>query len=58
MDTYHIPTALTVLSAIFLIIGAICAIVVTADILWRRGWRSMMGIMYDTAFHDLENNDH
>lgn len=44
-SSYHVPTALTVLAGIFLLIGAICAIIVTADIIWRRGWRSMMLIM-------------
>lgn len=43
--TYHIPVALTVLSGIFLALGAIFAIVVAADVITRRGWRSMMGIM-------------
>lgn len=44
-SSYHVPTALTVLAAIFLLTGAICAIIVTADIVWRQGWRSMMLIM-------------
>ncbi|KAF2479832.1 hypothetical protein BDY17DRAFT_326841 [Neohortaea acidophila] len=42
---YHPPLALTILSGIFLILGAICFLIVTVDIIWRRGWRSMMGIM-------------
>ena len=44
-SSYHVPTALTVLAGIFLLTGALCAIVVTADIVWRKGWRSMMLIM-------------
>ncbi|KAL8794461.1 MAG: hypothetical protein Q9195_002934 [Heterodermia aff. obscurata] len=45
METYQVPAALTVLAGIFLAIGAICAITVTFDILWRRGWKSMMSVM-------------
>ena len=45
---YHTPLALTVLSGIFLALGAVFAIVVATDILIRKGWRSMMGIMYVT----------
>ena len=43
--TYTPPTALTILSGIFLILGAICALVIVGDIVWRRGWRNMMWIM-------------
>lgn len=47
MDTsYKPPLALTVLAGIFLLIGAIFFLIVAIDILWRRGWKSMMWIMY------------
>lgn len=42
---YQVPTSLTVVSGVFLAIGAVLMIVVTADIVWRRGWRTMMVIM-------------
>ena len=45
-ETYHPPLALTVLSGIFLLLGAICFVIVAVDIIWRRGWQSMMLIMY------------
>ena len=47
MDTpvYHPPLVLTILSAVFLALGAICFLVVAFDILLRRGWRNMMAIM-------------
>lgn len=46
MDSgYSPPLALTILSGIFLCLGAVCAIIIAADILWRKGWQSMMWIM-------------
>ncbi|GAB1732947.1 hypothetical protein NU195Hw_g201t1 [Hortaea werneckii] len=46
MDTaYSPPLALTVISGVFLALGAACALVVAGDILLRRGWQSMMWIM-------------
>ena len=46
MDSgYHVPKPLTVLAGIFLALGAVAMVVVTADILWRRGWKTMMLIM-------------
>lgn len=43
--TYEPPLALTIISGIFLGVGAICAVGVALDIIRRRGWQSMMGIM-------------
>ncbi|KAI6826313.1 hypothetical protein KC332_g11893 [Hortaea werneckii] len=46
MDTaYSPPLALTVISGVFLALGAACALIVASDILLRRGWQSMMWIM-------------
>ncbi|KAI6823633.1 hypothetical protein KC367_g5667 [Hortaea werneckii] len=46
MDTaYSPPLALTVISGVFLALGAACALIVAGDILLRRGWQSMMWIM-------------
>jgi hypothetical protein len=42
---YHVPTGLTVVSGIFLLLGGIFGLVILGDIVWRRGWRSMMWIM-------------
>ncbi|KAK5175852.1 uncharacterized protein LTR77_000992 [Saxophila tyrrhenica] len=42
---YSPPLALTVISAVFLILGAICFLIIVGDIVWRRGWNSMMWIM-------------
>lgn len=44
-STYSPPLALTIISSIFLVLGALCFLVIVGDILWRRGWRSMMWIM-------------
>jgi hypothetical protein len=43
---YVPPLSLTILGAIFLLIGAISAVFITLDILIQQGWRRMMGIMY------------
>jgi len=46
MDTaYSPPLALTVISGVFLALGAACALIVAGDILLRKGWQSMMWIM-------------
>jgi hypothetical protein len=45
MDAYHVPKSLNILAGIFLALGAVCGLVVLGDIIWRRGWRSMMWIM-------------
>ena len=37
--------ALTITSAIFLLLGATCFLVIAADIVWRKAWQSMMRIM-------------
>ena len=42
---YHVPLSLTVLAGIFLAFGAACMLIITGDIIWRRGWQSMMWIM-------------
>lgn len=42
---YTPPLTLTILSGIFLALGAVCFLIVLGDIVWRRGWRSMMGVM-------------
>jgi len=44
-SSYTPPTALTVVSCIFLAIGALCLLFIAGDILLRRGWQSMMWIM-------------
>jgi len=48
MDSYQVPTALTVIAGVFLGFGALCGIATLADIIWRRGWNSMMLIMIPT----------
>ncbi len=42
---YKEPLVLTIISAVFLILGAICFLIIVVDIVWRRGWRSMMLII-------------
>lgn len=54
--TYIPPIALTVVSGVFLCLGAIAFVVVAADIIWHKGWQSMMWIMYDTSV-SLGNKD-
>ncbi|KAL8646752.1 MAG: hypothetical protein Q9226_006729 [Calogaya cf. arnoldii] len=39
---YEIPTALTILAGIFLALGAICPVIPIVDIVWRKGWKSMI----------------
>jgi hypothetical protein len=47
MDTQYVPPlSLTILGAIFLLIGAVCAAFIYVDILLGRRWRRMMKIMY------------
>jgi hypothetical protein len=45
MDNYTPPLSLTILGAIFLLTGAICACIITIDIVIRKGWQTMMWIM-------------
>ncbi|GAM91358.1 hypothetical protein ANO11243_094070 [Dothideomycetidae sp. 11243] len=45
MQTYHPPLSLTIVSGVFLALGATCALILAADIILRRGWKSMMWIM-------------
>jgi len=42
---YSPPLALTIIAGIFLGIGALCLLIATVDIIWQRGWRTMMGVM-------------
>ncbi|KAF2101665.1 hypothetical protein NA57DRAFT_35704 [Rhizodiscina lignyota] len=44
-STYKEPTALIVLSGIFLALGAVFALITIVDMIWRQGWKSMMWIM-------------
>ena len=47
MDSgYYETTALIAVSGVFLGLGAIFFLVNVVDIVWRRGWKSMMWIMY------------
>lgn len=43
--TYVPPLPLTVISSVSIGIAALASLWITFDILYRRGWRSMMGIM-------------
>jgi hypothetical protein len=46
MDVAYVPPlSLTILGAIFLLLGAICAILIALDIVIRKGWQTMMWIM-------------
>ena len=46
METeYEVPKSLTILSGIFLALGALFMAVVIVDIVSRQGWKSMMLIM-------------
>jgi len=42
----EVPKALTILAGVFLISGGIFAIFPIVDTVVRRGWKSMMWIMY------------
>merc|ERR1712130_1052073 len=42
---YNQPTALIIISSVSIGLGAIAAAWILLDIIWRRGWRSMMYIM-------------
>ncbi|CAK3766385.1 hypothetical protein AC578_6886 [Lecanosticta acicola] len=42
---YHEPLALVIISSISISLGAVAAGFILGDILLRRGWRSMMGVM-------------
>lgn len=43
--SYHVPEALTIIAGIFLALGALFVIITLGNIIWRKGWRSMMWIM-------------
>lgn len=45
MVEYTPPLSLTIIGAIFLLFGGVFSGIITLDILWRRGWKTMMGIM-------------
>ena len=44
-EPYHEPLALIIISSISIGLGAIAALLIALDIIWRKGWKSMMGIM-------------
>lgn len=44
-SSYNEPVSLIVISSVSIGIAAIAALWISLDILWRRGWRSMMTIM-------------
>lgn len=46
MGEYQPPLSLTVLVGIFLILGGLCGLIILGDIIWRRGWKSMMLIIF------------
>lgn len=50
-DTYKETTALIAVSGVFLALGAVFALIVIADMLWRQAWRSMMLIMFVYTSH-------
>ena len=43
---YSPPLALTVISSISIGVAAVVALWISLDIIWRRGWKSMMAVMY------------
>lgn len=45
MISYHPPLSLVILGTIFIGLGLITSLVILFDIIYRRGWRSMMGVM-------------
>lgn len=44
-EPYHEPLALIIISSISIGLGAVAALLIAIDIIWRKGWESMMGIM-------------
>lgn len=42
---YDPPLALTIVSSVSIGLGGLAAFTIAFDIIWRRGWRSMMAIM-------------
>jgi hypothetical protein len=44
-DEYTPPLSLTIIGAIFLLVGVISAVILAIDIAITKGWRTMMGIM-------------
>lgn len=45
MASYKLPLALVILGTIFIGLGLIGSLIIGVDILYRRGWKSMMAIM-------------
>ena len=45
-QAYSPPLALTVISSISIGVAAVVALWISLDIIWRRGWKSMMAVMY------------
>lgn len=43
---YHIPLSLTILGSVFIGLAACISLFIAMDIILRRGWRTMMSIMY------------
>jgi len=46
MKPYHIPLSLTILGSVFIGLAACISLFIAVDIILRKGWRSMMSIMY------------
>ena len=44
-STFEVPKSLTVVSGVFLALGAVGMLIVAGDILLRQGWKTMMWIM-------------
>lgn len=60
-SSYHEPLALVIISSISIGLGAIAALFIAVDIVLRRGWRSMMGVMQVTCsflLHPTSHADH
>ncbi|OQD78750.1 hypothetical protein PENANT_c084G02504 [Penicillium antarcticum] len=45
MASYYPPLSLVILGTIFIGLGLITSLAILFDIIYRRGWRSMMGVM-------------
>lgn len=43
---YTPPLALTIISSIFISVAALGSLWILLDIVYRKGWRTMMAIMY------------
>lgn len=46
MMSYETPLSLTILGSIFIGIAGCISLFITQDIIRRKGWRSMMSVMY------------